>query len=342
MSVPYDETLLTDNTGLTASAGSAVQRGPAAARRRPVLRAVLGASFISCSAITVTLAHTGDVTVAFYRTALALVALIPLALLEQRRRGPRPRACRLQAVLAGLFLSVDLVLWNHSIADVGAGVATVLGNLQVLFVAVLAWLVLKERPGKRYVTVLPVILIGVILVSGMIGGTAAGLHPLAGVGFGVGTSAAYAGFLLIMRHAARSTPNVAGQLADATAGAAIGALLIGASFGGLQLRIPWPTLGWLLVLALVSGTAGWLLITSSLPLLPASLSSLILLLQPAAAMVLADVVLGERPTGWQVLGALLVCSGVLAATWTGPARRQRVPAGKGLAAEPQAVTANRT
>ena len=44
---------------------------------------------------------------------------------------------------AGLFLAIDLVLWNHAISDVGAGVATVIGNLQVLFVAVFAWLVLR-------------------------------------------------------------------------------------------------------------------------------------------------------------------------------------------------------
>ena len=184
--------------------------------------------------------------------------------------------------------------------------------------------------------------LGLCAGTGLCGATAAGMHPLAGIGFGVATSAAYAGFLLIMRHAAGSTGSVAGQLADATVGAAIGALLIGACFGGLQLRIPWASFGWLLVLSLLSGTAGWLLITSSLPQLPASLSSLLLLLQPAAAMVLAYVVLGERPSAWQVLGALLVCTGVLAVTWRGSAGRQRVPARRGPAAEPQAVTANRT
>jgi drug/metabolite transporter (DMT)-like permease len=342
MSVPYDETVLTANTAGPSDAANTGSPGSAGLRGRPVLRAVLGACCISSSAIMVTLAHSGDVTVAFYRCALALLALIPLAVLEQRRRGSRPLACRLQAGLAGLFLAVDLVLWNHSIADVGAGIATVLGNLQVLFVAVLAWLVLKERPSGRYLTLLPLILLGVVLVSGVIGGTATGMHPLPGMGFGIATSAAYAGFLLIMRQAARSTQNVAGQLADATVGAALGALLIGACSGGLELRIPWASLGWLLVLALLSGTAGWLLITSSLPHLPASVSSLVLLLQPAASMVLADLILGERPTAWQILGALLVCCGVLAVTWAGPVRRQRVPAGKGLAAEPQAVTANRT
>ncbi len=226
-------------------------------------------------------------------------------------------------MLAGLFLAVDLVLWNHAIADVGAGVATVLGNLQVLFVAVFAWLVLRERPDRRYLVMLPVVLIGIVLVSGMLGGHASGLHPLAGIGFGVGTSAAYACFLLILRKTAGHTPHVAGQLADATVGAAIGSVVIGLFFGGLQLTIPWPAFGWLLTLALLSGTVGWLLITSSLPRLPAAMSSLLLLLQPAGALVLADVVLGERPTIVQVLGALLVCLGVLAATRTTAPRRAR-------------------
>ena len=318
--------------GITAPAPSAAGR--------PVLIAVLGAACISSSAILVTLANVGAVTTSLFRCVLALPALIPLAILEQRKLGPRPRASRLFAVLAGLFLAVDLVLWNHAIADVGAGVATVLGNLQVLFVAVLAWLVLRERPDRRYLATLPVVLIGIVLVSGMLGGHASGLHPLAGIGFGVGTSAAYACFLLILRKTAGHSAHVAGQLADATVGAAVGSVAIGLFFGGLQLTVPWPAFGWLLMLALLSGTVGWLLITSSLPRLPAAMSSLLLLLQPAGALVLADVVLGERPTIVQVLGALLVCLGVLAATRTTAPRSSRPDGHAGAPA--YAATANRT
>lgn len=311
MSVPYAETVLT---------GKAHQRDG-----RPVLRAALGAACISSSAILVTLANEGAATTAFYRCLLALPGLAVLALFEQRRRGPRPVKSRLYAVLAGLFLAVDLVLWNHSIADVGAGVATVLGNLQVLFVALLAWLLYSERPGRRYQMMLPVVMLGVVLVSGVVGRAPAGLHPLAGIGYGVGTSAAYAGFLLILRQTAGQSQHVAGQLADATAGAAAGSLLLGLIFGSLQLHIPWPAFGWLLILALGSGTAGWLLITSSLPRLPAAVSSLLLLLQPAGSLVLADIVLGERPTAIQVLGAVLVCAGVLAVTWVRSPRPRPVP-----------------
>jgi len=285
-----------------------------------VLLAALGAACISASAVLIKLANTGPATAAFYRCLFALPLLAALAALEQRR-GRRRMPARARAVTAGLFLAIDLVLWNHAITDVGAGVATVLGNLQVLFVTVAAWAVFHERPGRRFLLALPVVLAGVVLVSGLIGSTQRGLHPLAGIEYGIGTSIAYACFLLILRQATSDTPHVAGPLSEATLGAAAGALLLGLAFGGLPLAIPGASLGWLVILAISSQTAGWLLITSSLPRLPAAISSLLLLLQPAAAIVLAAVVLGERPSLLQLGGAALVCGGVLAATRPAPAPR---------------------
>jgi drug/metabolite transporter (DMT)-like permease len=306
MSAPYADTVITGNG----------QPGTLA-DRRPLVLAGLGAACISASAIMIKLADTGPIAAAFYRCFLALPLLTALAAAEQRRHGPRRLAAHGWALLAGLFLSVDLVLWNHAIAEVGAGVATVLGNLQVLFVAIAAWLLFRERPERKFLIVLPVVMAGVVLVSGMAGGGGAGdAHPLAGIGYGLGTSVAYAAFLLILRRPAAGTPHVAGPLAEATAGAAAGSLLLGLAFGGLQLRIGWHSLGWLLLLALSSQTLGWLLITSSLPRLPAAISSLTLLLQPAAAMLLAYIVLGERPSLVQVAGAVVVCTGVLAVSLT--------------------------
>jgi drug/metabolite transporter (DMT)-like permease len=343
MSVPYGATVI------TATAEADGENGAARSGRQPVLTAILGAACISSSAILVTLAHVDAVATAFYRCALALPVLVPLAVLEQRKLGPRPSASRRTALLAGFFLAVDLVLWNHAIADVGAGAATVLGNLQVLFVAAFAWAVLRERPERRYLVLLPIILAGVVLVSGMLGGHQAGLHPLAGVGYGIATSAAYACFLLTLRRTGGQTPHVAGQLADATIGAAAGAIILGLPFGGLRFGVSWHSFGWLLLLALLSQTVGWLLITSSLPRLPAAVSSLLLLLQPAAALVLAAIVLHQQPTLLQVGGALLVCLGVLALTWRSTSRDPGVTTttanldrGEHSGELPQAATANST
>jgi drug/metabolite transporter (DMT)-like permease len=299
-------------------------RARGGADRRPLLLAVLGAASISASGIMIKLADTGTVTAAFYRCLLALPVLVLLAVLERRRRGPRVRAARAGAFAAGLFLAVDLVLWNHAIAEVGAGIATVLGNLQVLFVAFAAWAVFRERPERRFLIFLPVVMAGVVMVSGLVGRAGAGTHPLAGIGYGIGTSLAYAAFLLILRRTSSGSPHVAGPLAEVTGGAVLGTAAIGLVFGGLQLHISWASFGWLLLLSQTSQTLGWLLITSSLPRLPAAISSLTLLLQPAAAMVLAAIVLDERPSLIQIAGAVVVCCGVLAVSLTTTAQR---PAG---------------
>jgi drug/metabolite transporter (DMT)-like permease len=290
-----------------------------------VARAALGAACISPMPVLVTLAHTGPVPTVFYRCGLALPVLGILAVVEQRRRGPRPVAARCYAVLAGLFLALDLVLFNHTITDVGAGVSTVIGSLYVPFVAGLAWAVLHERPGRRFLAMLALSLCGVVLASGLTGGGGTAPHPGAGLAYGIAASAAYACFLLILRQKTGRTPHLAGQVFDATAGATAGALLFGLAFGGLQLAVPWRSAGWLLALALVVQTAGWLLITSSLPRLPAALSSLLLLLQPAGAMVLAAIVVHQHPTVIQVAGAMLVCGSVLVVART-PDRAARVGA----------------
>jgi drug/metabolite transporter (DMT)-like permease len=308
VTAPYASTVLT-GTDRTAKPGAI-----SSLARQPLLLAGMGAAAISASATLVVLSGASAVSTAFYRSALALPLLTILAVIEQRRHGRRQAAQRIRAAIAGVFLAVDLILWTHAIADVGAGVATVLGNLQVLFVAGIAWLFWHQRPSRAVAFALPVVMLGVVLVSGLIGTAAMGLHPLAGVLYGVGTSIAYAGFLLTLRTSAADSAHVAGPVADATAGAAIASLAFGLVFGGLALHPLWPAIGWLALLALLSQTAGWLLITSSLPRLPAVVSSLMLLLQPAASLVLAAIVLSERPTPLQILGAALTCGGALAAS----------------------------
>jgi drug/metabolite transporter (DMT)-like permease len=279
----------------------------------PLLFAAGGAACISSSAILVQLAGVGAATTAFFRCLLALPALGLFAVLEQRRQGPRSTVQRWKTAATGFAFAVDLVLWTHAIAAVGAGVATVLGNLQVLFVAAAAWAVFHERPSSRFLVALPIVGVGVVLVAGIVGGSSYGRHPVAGIIYGVGTSVAYAVFLLALRRLSSGSSHVAGPLFDATAGAAVSALAIGLVFGTLQFTPSWRSLGWLLALAILSQTLGWLLITSSLPRLPAAVSSLMLLLQPAAAMLLAAIVLSQHPTAWQLVGAGLVCCGVLVA-----------------------------
>src|SRR5215207_7938699 len=105
-------------------------------------------------------------------------------LLPLRVRAARACTARVARGLplwgAGVMFAADLTLWHHSIEAVGAGLATVLGNVQVVLVALLAWLALGERPDNRALASIPVVFAGVILISGVIGSGAYGDDPLMG------------------------------------------------------------------------------------------------------------------------------------------------------------------
>lgn len=298
---------------------------------RPTVAAAAGAACIASSATLVRLADVAPATAAVFRCLYALPILAVLMWREDRRFGPRTLRERQIAWAAGAFFGLDLVLWHHAIAAVGAGIATVLGNLQVVFVGLVAWWLLHERPSARLVAAVPVVLVGVVLISGAVGEDAYGDDPGLGVIFGLGTSLAYAGFLLLLRHGSRDLRRVAGPLFDATLVGALVSVALGPVSGGVDLLPQWPAHGWLLALALTSQVAGWLLIAVSLPRVPAALTSVVLLLQPVASVALSAVVLDERPSWVQLLGCGIVLCGVVAATAgrrapTPPAAAERIVA----------------
>jgi drug/metabolite transporter (DMT)-like permease len=224
------------------------------------------------------------------------------------------------ALSAGVFFASDLVLWHHSIAAVGAGLATVLGNVQVVLVPLAAWLILRERAESHVLAAVPVVMVGVVLISGVLGSDAYGDDPLLGVVYGVGTAVAYSVFLLVLRAGNRDIRRPAGPLFDATLASTVAALAIGWPLGELELTPSWPAHGWLVLLALTSQALGWLLISLSLPRLPAALTSVLLTLQPVMAVALAMVILDEAPSAVQITGVLVVLGGILLAT-VGRARR---------------------
>jgi drug/metabolite transporter (DMT)-like permease len=278
---------------------------------RTPLIALAGALTIAFSAILVHQAGVHAATAAVYRCAYALPLLALLAWRERRRYGPRAGGQQRLALIAGLFLAADLIFWHQAIADVGAGLATVLGNLQVVIVPFVAWAVLSEAPGWRILAVLPLTLAGVVLISGALEDGAYGAHPARGALFGALTGVAYAGFILILRHGNEDLRRPAGPLFDATAVAAVTSLVVALLLGVGDLAPAWPSAAWLVVLALSSQVLGWLLISISLPRLPAALTSMILTIQPVASVGLGIVLLGEDPSLLQLCGAAFILAGLV-------------------------------
>jgi drug/metabolite transporter (DMT)-like permease len=155
------------------------------------------------------------------------------------------------------------------------------------------------------------------LISGVVGADAYGSDPALGVLFGVLTAIAYSAFLLVLRAGNRDTRRPAGPLFDATASAALACAVAGLALGELDLVPSWPAHGWLLLLAITAQVFGWLVISVSLPRLPAARTSLLLTIQPAAAVIFAMILIDEQPSGVQLLGIVVVLMGILWAAGRG-------------------------
>jgi drug/metabolite transporter (DMT)-like permease len=147
------------------------------------LLALSGVLLISFSAVFVRLAAVSPVTVTFFRAAYAIPPLAILWFL-QRAADRRGRRDRLVALASGLVLAADLNVWHESIGLVGAGLGTVIPNVQVVFVAIAAWIFHRERPTLRRLCTIVLVAAGVILASGLARDDAYGSHPVAGVALG--------------------------------------------------------------------------------------------------------------------------------------------------------------
>jgi drug/metabolite transporter (DMT)-like permease len=285
----------------------------------PVAAVTAGALTIAFSAILVRLSHASPSTAAVFRCAYAVPALGLLAAIEHRRFGARnARDIRL-SLIAGAFFAADLICWHHAIEDVGAGLGTVLGNLQVVLVGVLAWFILSERAEARVIAAVPVVLAGVVLISGVIGSGDYGRDPARGVVYGVLTGLTYAGFILVLRQGNHDLRRPAGPLFEATLASALFAAAAGIVLGDVSFVPRWPGHGWLLLLALSSQVLGWLLISISLPRLPAALTSVLLTIQPVGSVMLGVAIFSESPSAAQLTGVAVVLGGVMIAS-LGPRR----------------------
>ena len=282
--------------------------------RRPVPVVLGGALAIAFSGILFRLAEVSSSTGAFYRCLWALPPLWLLARWEDSRFAPRPRRARVLAWLAGGFFAADLVLWHNAIEQVGAGLATVLGNTQVVLVGVVTWLLLKERPTRASFAAIPVVATGVVLISGVLERGAYGDNPKLGAVYGVLTGLAYTGFLVTLREGNRDVRRPAGPLFDATLASTVGCAAIGLVVGDLDLMPSWSAQGWLVALALSSQVFGWLLISVSLPRLPAALTSVMLTFQPVCSVVFAALILDESPSALQLAGAACILAGLVIAS----------------------------
>jgi drug/metabolite transporter (DMT)-like permease len=290
-----------------------------------MLIALAGAVTISFSPVLYVYSDTNPSTGAFFRMLYALPALALLAYLV-RKSDTRSSRTRWTAFGAGLILAPDMLSYHSSMIFIGIGIATLIGNSQVIIVTLASWKLFGEKPNQAILVSLPIVIIGLALISGIADTDPYGEDPVKGVVFGTMAAFFYSSFLILFRYSNRElAPSSSVQL-DATAGAALGLLVLGLlplssmAIEPLELQPTWPGHGWLIVLALLCQVVGWLAIAYALPRLPAAHTSFAVLLQPVLTLVWGYVILHQEGHSQnQVIGIFLVLAAIIAVTLYGSA-----------------------
>ena len=279
-----------------------------------IVKMLIAAIIISTSSSWVKIAQVSPSVSGFYRMFFGGVLLLMICAVK---RFDLWRGFRYFTWLfsASVFFALDLYFWHRSIFYVGPGLATVLGNFQVFFMVLAGYLFFREKIGLNFIIGLMITLTGLFLLVG-INWQQLTADYQTGVVYGILTAVAYTGFMLSLRHVQASKKSLT-AFANLGIMSLLCALLlfIHLSFEGESIVIPsLQSLGSLLILGVVCQVIGWLLITQSMPYLPASIVGILLLLQPALSM-LWDVLFFDRPINrFDLIGLLMVLVGVYLAT----------------------------
>ncbi|WP_328812464.1 DMT family transporter [Rhodococcus sp. NBC_00297] len=288
----------------------------AATTGRSAVLVAAGAAALSLSATFVKLADVTAGTAAFLRCAIALFALVPLAVREARRSGAMPANLYPIAIMAGVFLGADYIMWTGSILDVGASIATVLINVQVIVLPVLGLVVDRTSISRRFMFAAPCMLLGVAMAGGVIGGSgSAADHAVRGSLLGIAAGVAYAVYLFLNRRSVQRSPrHLVIPVCVSTASAAVTAGIIGAAMDDINLSITAASWGWMVALAMIGQVAAWLVISAGSRSLRIDTVAALLLCQPVLGIVFGYLVLTETPSAVQIFGSAVVVAAVWSAT----------------------------
>ncbi|MCX7512528.1 DMT family transporter [Frateuria sp. STR12] len=259
----------------------------------------------------------GPFDFAALRYLLGAVVLFAVMLVSRQSLRPPPL---LPTVLIGLFQTAAFQgLEQWALVGGGAGHVALLAYSMPFWAVLLAWPLLGERPSARHWLGLALAAVGLLCI----------LEPWQGLGSPLSTVLALAGGVgwaggtvlskrLFQRHAVTPLALTSWQML-------VGALVLGV----VALLVPsrpivwnWAFAGALAYSAVMASSVAWGLWLVVLKRLPTTVASLSSLGVPVVSVLLAWLILDERPDAMEWLGIALVLAGLMAVVGVG-ARRKR-------------------
>ena len=265
---------------------------------------IIGCIVFGLGSVIVAHLQLGAYAVAFWRLAVAAVIFALLMRFFAHKLPKSPRAI-CYALLSGVFLAFDLALWHESIYAVGPGISTLLNCLQIFWLSIIGVICFKEKLSRLQIISLALAFVGIAIIGSPEFGHNS--HALWGFVSGIASGMMLSLSMVFIRKTHQAEPT------------SIFALMLLVSMGGMAaLIVPMfilnagnalPTtaaqIGWLLVYGALMQCFAWGLIAYCIPLLSLSVTGLLLLTEPVAALLIDFAFLGKPISTLQWLGAAI-------------------------------------
>lgn len=279
---------------------------------------IMGSIFIGFSPILVRLSDLEPTISAFYRVSLVFpFFLIPILMLNKNKRQKKSEISKVKELsllfLAGCFFGADIAIFHSSIDYTTIANATLLVNFAPIFVAIGAWIFLAEKISIQFIIALLTAMTGAAV---LIGPSHDGFnHSLIGDLMSLTAALFYGGYILVVKYLRQYISSTKIMLYS-TGFCTLFLIPVNLfMLDGFQPWLPQSLSSFMSVLglALICHGLGQGLISYALLNLPASFSSLTLLIQPVIAAVSAWFIFQEYMSAIELLGAIMVLFGIMIA-----------------------------
>lgn len=297
---------------------------PALSQSRPqtplqaYLVVLLGVAAISLGSILIRLAQQDGVpslVIAAARLTIASLILTPITLRQHAAEiGRISRSDLTLAGISGAFLAVHFATWVASLEYTSVLISVVLVNTHPLWVALLEVFFLKARLGRAVILGLIIGLAGSVVVALPSGGEfSVGSNPLLGSALALIGAITVAVYFTIGRKL-RGGLSLLTYIWLVYSCAAL-VLLLAVIVTGTPILgyVPQAYL-WLLSMALIPQLVGHSSFNYVLKFLPATYVSIATQLEPATSAAIAYFLFTEVPSALQIIGSVVILTGIILAT----------------------------
>lgn len=276
---------------------------------------IVGILAVSFAAIFIRIADEAPaLIIAAYRLSIATVLMSPYAIRRVRRQWHNYTKSTFRwNILSGVFLAFHFATWIASLKYTSVASSVVLVTTNPLWVSILGWLFLKEKPRKLVLVGILLSLTGTVIMSwgGLVQSKSHFLGDMLAL-----AGAFFASLYFLTGRQLRQTIS-ATVYSYVTYGIAAILLVIMALIGGFQWTgYSLTTYSMFLLLAVVPQIIGHTSFNYALRYVPAVIVAIAILGEPIGSSTLAWLLLGEPITIATVIGGIFILIGVFLAVYT--------------------------